>query len=315
VRLHYTTAGLARGEKYDFWHEVVCNQFVTVDSIKNCDGVFDAQLTCNSFGTTQVSRFDAPAHKWKRDRKHIRTDDQDVYLLGVLRDGKGMLRQNDKVAVQQKGSIALYDTALPFTYDLSASINILTLPRIMLDTRAPHARQLLAENLTCDPGLMAMLCDMIDSLLELDVEAQEYTMVRRRLANSLMDLVLAILDMNSAGSSTNANPRMEKMLAYIRANLSDPDLCPAEIAKFGSISSRTMNRLFAKLGTTPMRWVTTERLRLGERYLVEKNASTVTEAAFMVGFNDISHFSRSFKQLFGYSPEKILKRPPTAPKR
>lgn len=308
MRSHYTTTGLVRGDKYDYWHEVVCKQFVTADSIKKCHGGFDAELTCNWFGRTQVSRFDAPSHKWKRDRKHIRADDQDVYLLGVLRDGKGTLKQNGKEAVQGKGSIALYDTALPFTYDLSASINILTLPRTMLDSRAPHARQLLAENLECDPSLATMLCEMIDSLLDLNVETQEFCMVRERLANSLMDIVLAILDLNSASFATNANPSMEKMLTYARANLGDPDLSPADIAKFGSVSSRTMNRLFGKLGTTPMRWVMQERIRLGEHYLREKHANTVTEAAFMVGFNDISHFSRSFKQLLGYSPEQILKR-------
>ena len=305
---HYTTADLRRGEKYDFWHEVVCNQFVTADSAREHHGSFDAELTCNWLGRMQVSRFDAPPHKWKRDRKHIRADDQDVYLLGVLRDGKGMLEQNGKTSVQRKGSIALYDTALPFTYDLSASINILTLPRTILDSRAPHARQLLARNLECNPGIRGIFCDMIDSLLKLDVEKPEFSMVREHLANSLMDIVLAILDLNSACLSTTANPSMEKMLSYTRANLTNPDLCPADIARFGCVSLRTMNRLFGELGTTPMRWVMQERVRLAERYLSGKQAKTVTEAAFMAGFNDISHFSRNFKHQFGYSPRQILKR-------
>ncbi|WP_373487854.1 helix-turn-helix domain-containing protein [Blastomonas sp.] len=308
MRLHYTTAGLERGDKYDFWHNVVCKQFVMADSIKRCHGDFDAELSCNMFGRTQVSRLEAPSHTWKRDRKHIRVDDEDVYLLGVLRDGKGTLEQNGKVAIQSKGSVALYDTGQPFTYDLSASIDIITLPRTVLDSRAPDARQLLAENLRCDPSLTGMLCSMIDSLLEVNIETHQFPIVQERLANSLLDIVLAILDINSASLSKNANPALEKMLRYVRANLCDPDLSPTEIAKFGSVSSRTMNRLFAKLGTTPMRWVMQERVRLGERYLREKYANTVTEAAFMVGFNEISHFSRSFKQLLGYSPEQILKK-------
>lgn len=308
MRAHYTTANLQRKDKYDFWHEVVCNQFVTADSAKNFQGSFNAELMCRCYGRTQVSRFDAPPHIWKRDRKHIRSDDQDVYLLSVLRDGEGVLEQNGNSAVQRKGSIALYDTALPFTYDLSASINILTLPRTMLDSRAPHARQLLAKNLECNPNMKAILCDMIDSMLYLDAEAPELSIIQEHLANSLMDIVLAVLDLNSSCCSTAGNPSVEKMLAYARANLSNPDLCPADIAKSGSVSSRTMNRLFGKLGTTPMRWVIQERVRLGEHYLREKHAHTVTEAAFMVGFNDISHFSRSFKQLFGHPPEKTLKR-------
>tara|TARA_R110002012_G_scaffold49603_1_gene128266 strand:+ start:182 stop:1111 length:930 start_codon:yes stop_codon:yes gene_type:complete len=308
MRSHYTTAGLERGDKYDFWHEVVCKKFVTADSIKTCPGGFDAELICNQFGRTQVSRLEAPSHTWKRERKHIRADDEDVYLLGVLRNGNGALTQNGRTATQSKGSIALYDTALPFTYNLSATIDIISMPRSMLDSRAPNARKLLAESLECDPSLNMMLCRMIDSLLEIDVETKEFSIVRERLANSLLDIVLAILDINDASLSTVTSPSLEKMLAYIRANLGDPDLCPSDIANFGSVSSRTMNRIFGKMGTTPMRWVMQERVRLGERYLRERYATSVTEAAFLVGFNDISHFSRSFKQLLGYSPEQILKK-------
>lgn len=309
MKSHFTTANIARGQKYAFWHEVVCKQFVTADSARSFEGGFNADLTCSRFGRTQVSQFNAPAHKWRRTRKHIRADDHDVYLLGVLRNGEGRLEQNGKTAIQVTGSMALYDTSLPFSYDLSASINLLTLPRTMLDSRAPHARQLLATNLECDPGLAAMLCEMIDSLLELNIETTEFSLVRERLSNSLLDIVLAILDLNGAALSSDdtISPSMKRMLTYARANLGDPDLSPGDIAKFGSVSTRTMNRLFGKLGTTPMRWVLQERVRLGERHLREGCAKTVTEAAFMVGFNDISHFSRSFKQLLGYSPEQVLR--------
>lgn len=309
MKEQFSTANLAHGEKFDFWHEVVCKQFVTADSICDSEGCFNAELTCNRIGATQVSRFDAPAHKWRRDRSHIRADGQDVYLLGVLRSGEGTLEQNGNAVKQARGSLALYDTSLPFSYELSASINLLTVPRDLLESRAPQARRRLARNLECDPGLAAMLCEMIDALLEMDVTGQDLSIVRERLSNSLMDIVLAILDLNTASLTSNnaQNPSMERMLTYARANLGDPELSPVEIAKFGSVSTRTMNRLFGKLGTTPMRWVLQERVRLGERYLRGGYAKSVTEAAFMVGFNDISHFSRSFKQLFGYSPENILK--------
>jgi len=179
----------------------------------------------------------------------------------------------------------------------------------MLDSRAPHARQLLARNLECDAGLSSMLCEMIDSLVDMDVDTPEMSMVRERLASSLLDIILAILDLNSAPLSGDGcgGPRMERMLAYARANLGDPDLSPVDIASHGAVSTRTMNRLFGKLGTTPMRWVLQERVRLGERLLREHDAKSVTEAAYMAGFKDISHFSRSFKHLLGYSPEQVCR--------
>ncbi|MDN7131250.1 helix-turn-helix domain-containing protein [Halomonas sp. MC140] len=309
MKLHFSTASHRHEEKYGVWHEIVSKQFVTADSFNNCEGSFNAELICSQFGRTQVSRFDAPAHKWQRERKHIHADDQDVYLLGILREGEAALEQSSNTAIQRKGNVVLYSAALPFSYNLSGSFNIISIPRKFLDSRAPHARQLLARNFECNPGLMAILCGMIDSLLELDMETQEFPIVRERLASSLLDIILAIMDLNNASISPTcvANPRMEKILTFARANLGDPDLSPADLANVGSVSIRTMNRLFGRLGTTPMRWVLQERVRLSERYLREGYAKTVTEASFMVGFNDVSHFSRSFKQLFGYSPEHVQK--------
>ncbi|MCY1304408.1 Helix-turn-helix domain protein [compost metagenome] len=55
-----------------------------------------------------------------------------------------------------------------------------------------------------------------------------------------------------------------------------------------------------------MRWVQQERLRLSESYMREGSVRSVTETAFLVGFNDLGHFSRSFKQMFGYTPEQVL---------
>lgn len=256
----------------------------------------------------QVSRFDAPSHRWTRSRKHIRTDDQDVYLLGVFRGGTGALEQHGQTSLQRRGSIVLYDTALPFTFDLAASVNILTLPRSMLESRSPQARLLLAKTLEFEPGLTPMLWEMIDALLELEVGPRQLSLVQQRLANSLLDIILAIFDLNYFPAEGTGSRSLERMMAYARSNLGDPDLSPAEIAKFGSVSTRTLNRHFGRLGTTPMRWVLQERVRLGERYLREGRARTVTEAAFMVGFNDISHFSRSFRQLLGYPPEQALSR-------
>jgi AraC-like DNA-binding protein len=51
-----------------------------------------------------------------------------------------------------------------------------------------------------------------------------------------------------------------------------------------------------------MRWIWTERLRATHLALTEKNVHSVTEAAFKYGFTEMSHFSRSFKKLFGVTP-------------
>ena len=113
---------------------------------------------------------------------------------------------------------------------------------------------------------------------------------------SMCDLFLENMPRNGTA------PQLEKIFRYARANLESEDLSPEVLASVGGMSVRTLNRLFGTIGTTPMRWIWTERLRATHLALTEKNVNSVTEAAFKYGFSELSHFSRSFKKMFGVTP-------------
>ena len=96
-------------------------------------------------------------------------------------------------------------------------------------------------------------------------------------------------------------------MRFARANLDDPDLGPDALAAAGSISVRSLNRLFGAFGATPMRWVWSERLEASRASLLQGEVRSVTDAAFAHGFSDLGHFSRSFKRTFGISPQTLLR--------
>ena len=66
---------------------------------------------------------------------------------------------------------------------------------------------------------------------------------------------------------------------------------------------------FAGTGTTVGRWIRDRRLRVCYRELARAGThQTVTDIAFRWGFNDMAHFSRTFKQAFGVTPSGVLSR-------
>ncbi|RYE39334.1 MAG: AraC family transcriptional regulator, partial [Sphingobacteriales bacterium] len=81
------------------------------------------------------------------------------------------------------------------------------------------------------------------------------------------------------------------------------------LEKLGYLSGRslsTFNRDFKKLfHTTPQKWLTDKRLKLAYYHLAEKRKKP-TEIYLEVGFEDLSHFSFSFKKKYGVSPNHII---------
>ncbi|MGH6681177.1 MAG: helix-turn-helix transcriptional regulator [Bradyrhizobium sp.] len=144
----------------------------------------------------------------------------------------------------------------------------------------------------------------------LDVQEESSAIVGARLAACVLDLVSAVVDLEVEEQGALGHQRMsqlERAQRYAIASLGDDTLSPEDMAKNGGVSLRTLNRLFAKMGTTPMRWVWQRRIEASHAALTDGFARSVTDAAFQFGFSEVSHFSRSFKAAYGISPERLLK--------
>lgn len=80
------------------------------------------------------------------------------------------------------------------------------------------------------------------------------------------------------------------------------------LQQYAVLSNRSLSafkRDFKKLfNSTPGKWLLEKRL-LHANYLLGSRGKTISEAAFESGFENPSHFSRSFKERFGISPSSF----------
>lgn len=75
-----------------------------------------------------------------------------------------------------------------------------------------------------------------------------------------------------------------------------------ELAKAVGMSHPKLNRCFRLVfGATAFEYLRNERL-LRAKAMLDQQGLTVTEAAYAVGYNSISHFSQAYKKRFGRSP-------------
>ncbi len=93
----------------------------------------------------------------------------------------------------------------------------------------------------------------------------------------------------------------ESVLAYVCAHLTD-ELSPADLAEQFHVSLRTLQRrLQAGLATSPQDLVLAARLQAA-RAMLRAGHLRVGDVAAAVGFEDLSHFSRRYRQAYGHPP-------------
>ncbi len=129
---------------------------------------------------------------------------------------------------------------------------------------------------------------------------------------SLLELKFRELILSIADNRDNA-----EALSYFCSLMSEPQSISLErimndnycfnlkLEQYATLSHRSLSafkRDFRKhFHTTPGRWLLEKRLQQA-LFLLQHNNKTVSEAAFESGFENLSHFSRSFKERFGMSP-------------
>ena len=86
------------------------------------------------------------------------------------------------------------------------------------------------------------------------------------------------------------------------------DYSAEEISVSLNMSISKMNRVFRKMyGTSLHSYVCRQRLEYAAGILMKEECS-VTEAAIKSGYNNMSHFSKSFVAVFGITPKKFCER-------
>ena len=97
-------------------------------------------------------------------------------------------------------------------------------------------------------------------------------------------------------------------VTYINENYTNEDLYVSDLAQMCNMTPEYFRRIFgAHHGTAPSQYIRNLRIeRMAE--LLSSGMYSVTEAAALSGFDDLSYCSRAFKKRFGISPRDYVSR-------
>ena len=87
----------------------------------------------------------------------------------------------------------------------------------------------------------------------------------------------------------------------------DSNYCPSELARLCHVSLRTLQRRFAQnYGMTISDWM--RNIRLAKAYARVVSGEPIKAVAYDLGFKQLSHFSRVFKEVHGVPPTLVSPR-------
>jgi AraC-like DNA-binding protein len=228
----------------------------------------------------------------------------DQVVLQVQSRGTSRHRHGRRQAELSPGDIVISSAADGYTIDYARhEMLVVQCPRAALAERIPRLDDLLMTRLSGASSSGRIFHDFLLSLWRHGADDGQEDGWQEGITDSFYDLAaLAIRGAALGRSDAPGGALRAKVVALIEARLRDPDLRTGAIADALRISPRTLQNVFAAMGTTPSLYVLERRLRHAGDLLLADPSASVTAVAFDLGFNDSAYFARCFRRYYRTTP-------------
>lgn len=258
---------------------------------------------------TLASVWGAPLDVY-RNRSHIASVSEEVYLVKVQTSGTGIVRHRGNEARLRPGDYTMCLSSEPYqlTFPEHFSQLVLAVPVDVLSGCVHDPSRFLGMRIAADDGVNGVFSQFVSSIYE-RVDTLGDVLLKRLEANVLDLLVTSIAHHEATESGSRREMKVEylhRLKRYIDNHLCDPDLCPDSIATAHGITTRYLHMLFKSSDASLCRYIQSQRLSRCEAALKDPGfgARSVSDIAYHFGFNDASHFSRLFKSEYGEAPAR-----------
>lgn len=300
----WSTETVNERERFSYWREVVCQALFNV-SAEAPHGNFTGHMQLRISGPLRFLTSKSSSYQFLRSERNISSAAADhVTILMQVRGSTAIAHRDDEFLVEHN-DVAIFDGRQPFSANNSEGARrvVAVVPRAMIDSRAPWLLQRPLQRLAANSRFLDLTRHHLMQLASDNLSDSETSLLTDNLCNLL-----------ALASATDIPPnrlepelQLEALLAFCRQNLHDPRLSPRFLADHFGISVRTLHLRFEMIGQTFGRWLLENRLDASGKALKNprQQARTISEIAYGCGFNDLSHFNKSFRARFGMAPGEL----------
>jgi AraC-like DNA-binding protein len=229
----------------------------------------------------------------------------DMLKVCVQLRGRATVHQDDREIVLDPGQFAVYDMARPYALRLEGTWTcaVMAVRRDLVEVPAARLPGAMSRAYPSGQGPGLLLSQFITSTVS------QMDRVEPAAAGRLGEAGACLLAGSLAGDGDvtadgAAQVLRDRVMAYIRARLEDPRLSRTAVAAAHRMSPRTLDRLFRGLEWSVSGYIRHERLEAVRRDLENPALAHRGVAALAARwcFFDAAHFSRLFRETYGYPP-------------
>ncbi|MFG2904388.1 helix-turn-helix domain-containing protein [Kitasatospora sp. NPDC048286] len=310
----YRTEDVEPSDRFEHWRHRLAGMNAPIEASSEHAADFRAELRVLTLGELRLWNMESPPITVRRPTRLIRSSDPELYLFSVPIADAGPAARSDDRGEWRPRDLVMYDSTRPIalrvsTDDPSRRIRgaWLSLPRQALPLPPGRTDTLIARRMPGDTGVGALLVQLLTGIAA-DPGAYR-TGDAPRLGTAALDLVTATLahhlDAEDAvPPESRRRALVQRIRAFIRAHLHEPDLAPGAVAAAHHISVSYLHRLFEGEEETVAAWIRRQRLERARRDLGDPAlaATPVHVIAARCGFPRAADFTRAFRGAYGLPP-------------
>lgn len=303
----WTTADVPAGGRFDAWRGALSATHLDWELVGRA-GDFNAEIVAREVKDLRFVGCRCDPCEGFRSSRHIdRTTGDYVGILFEL-SGSEIIRQGEQEAILRPGDFVIWDSRKAMEFRVLEPLHKMTIlvPKRSMRRFLPEIDELGGMRIEgtekLGPLVGAHLAQLSSCLHQFEDEDL------RLVADTTLELVSAGIRAKRGVRFDSGKDHYDRICRFILERLADPDLHPAEIAAASGISLRYLHKVFSARGQSVSRWILTQRLeRCRQAIETTSQPRSLTEIALTWGFNDSSHFSRSFRNEFGVAPRSMRK--------
>jgi AraC-like DNA-binding protein len=310
----FSTANLPPHRRLEFWNDLTGSAFTPLVTDPVDRQAFVGRLTRTQLGQIRIAEARSDPAVVRHSRQHVARAREALFMLCLQLDGVSINRQQGRESILRYGDFHLLDSSRPYevSFEQPNRMLVLSIPQPDLARRMPNPESVVAIAMSGRAGVGGLLSSLLCNFWQQRRNGDE-TYLSPRFGEAVLDLITsAYASMPTAApeSSSITIARREQIRSYIEANLHDSAMTPASVAAAVHLSPRRLHQLFEADGETVGAYILRRRLEECARAMSDlaQRSRTVTEIAFLHGFNNASHFGRVFRERYHSTPSDYRRR-------